>query len=186
MGAQQRLRLEVANLDAVLEHAHEHPAADGRRASGVAAVLDTHARVVADSALRLGEVLPTHQRQRLQVGLLFFEHGLHLPVLAALDARGGPLRLPGLEEGVLCSSMDLKRRTFTAVVWVWRIAFYTASLVAGVAPARRVGHDAVARERGGVGGVEPRQYGSSLSTPPEVVQHDLAAAAAEVVPGLVV
>ena len=53
VAAQQRLGPQVTDLDAVLEHAHQHMAADGRRPCGIAAVIDAHAAVVA----AIGEAL---------------------------------------------------------------------------------------------------------------------------------
>ena len=94
MGAQQRLRLQVANLDAALEHAHQHLGADGRRPRGVADVAHTHAAVVAHGALGLGEVLHALHRQRLQQRPLLLEHGLNLPARTAVDAWRGPLLFP--------------------------------------------------------------------------------------------
>lgn len=51
MGAQQRLRVQVADFKVVLEHAHQDTAADLGRARGVAAVFDLHATVFADRPL---------------------------------------------------------------------------------------------------------------------------------------
>jgi len=52
-----RSSIGSTTVDVTLEHAHEHEAADGRWPRGIAAVIDANAAIVADSALRLGEVL---------------------------------------------------------------------------------------------------------------------------------
>ena len=153
MGTQQRLRLEVADLDAVFEHTHQHPAADRRRACGVAAVLHAHATVVADRSLRLAEVLHARQRQRLQMGLLLLEHRLHLATRAAVDARGGPGDLPVLQERVLLvdglEAPSLERGGLGVADRVFH-----AALAVGIAHPGRVGDHAVVRQRGGVDRVE--------------------------------
>ena len=186
VGAQQGLCLQVADLDAALEHAHQHPAADGRRACGVAAVVDAHAAVVADGALGLGEVLHPQQGQGLQVGLLFLEHGLHLAAFAAVDARGRPLGLPVLQEGVLLfdrlEAPALQRRGLGVADGVLH-----GALAVGVAHARRVGHHAVVRQGRGIDRVEFGLVQVGLEHALlEVVEHDVVAAAAEVAPGLLV
>ena len=101
VGTYQRFGLEVANLDAVLEDAHQNQGADGGRACCVAAVVNAHAGVVIDGALGLGEILHTEDGKCLQVGLLFFEHGLHLAALTAVDTGGGPGHFPVLQKVVL-------------------------------------------------------------------------------------
>ena len=154
MGAQQRLRLEVADLDAVLEHAHQHAAGDGRGPRRVAAVIDAHA-VVAHGALRLGEELHAQRRQLLQQRSLLLEHGLNLAARAAVDARGCPLALPVLEEVVLLlqrlEAPPLQGRGLRVADGV-----LDAALAIGVTDPGRVGDHAVVRQRGGVHGVELR------------------------------
>jgi hypothetical protein len=101
VGAQQGMGAQIPHLDALLEQAHQHLGANGRRTRRVAAVVDAHTAVVADRALHLGEVLHARGRQRLQVGAFLLEHGLHLAALGPMDTRGRPLRFPVLQESVL-------------------------------------------------------------------------------------
>ena len=131
VGAQQRLRLEVADLDAVLEHAHQHPAADGRRPRGVAAVVDAHAAVVADGALRLGEVLHAHASAAAAAAAA---PPRTWPAPGGARCRGcarPPTCVSQCSRKSFCSSSDSKRRPFKAVAWVWPIAFSTLPLRLG-------------------------------------------------------
>lgn len=68
----------------MLEHAHQHVAADGGRPRRIAAVVDAHAAVVAHGAQSLSEVPHALWRQRLQERPLFLEHRLHLAARGAL------------------------------------------------------------------------------------------------------
>lgn len=86
VAALQGLAGQIADLDAVLEHPHQHPAADGRGARRIVAVLDLHTAVVAHPALGCGEIAQAHQWQRLQVQTFLLEHHLYLAALVAMDA----------------------------------------------------------------------------------------------------
>jgi hypothetical protein len=86
VGTQQGFGLEVANLDAVLEDAHQHQGANGGRACGVAAVVNAHAGVVVDGALGLGEILHAHDGQGLQVGIPEASVRININVLKAQTA----------------------------------------------------------------------------------------------------
>ena len=55
VGTQQRLCLEVADLQAVLEQVDQHQGVDGGGPAGVAAVINAYAAVVVHRALLLGE-----------------------------------------------------------------------------------------------------------------------------------
>src|SRR4051812_24783839 len=101
MRAQQGQRETVSDLDVAIEQAHQHPAADLRRACRVAAMVDADASVVGDGAFTLGEVGEALQRQRAEVGALLLEHGLYLTLGTAMDARRGPLGFPLFQERVL-------------------------------------------------------------------------------------
>ena len=79
--AQQGLGLQITDLQAALEDAHQHLGANGRRPRGVAAMGHAHAAVVAHGALLVTEVRHGQRGQGLQVGPLFFEHGLYLAAL---------------------------------------------------------------------------------------------------------
>ena len=101
MRTQQGLRLEVTDFQATRKQANQHPGANGRRTSGVAAVVNPHARVVVDGVLTLGKVLHAQHGQGQQMRLLFLEHSLNLTALAAVNALSGPLGFPVFEVLVL-------------------------------------------------------------------------------------
>ncbi len=120
------------------------------------------------------------------MGHLLLEHGLYLAAFAAVDARGRPLGLPVLEEGVLLfdrlEAPALERGGLGVADGV-----FDAALAVGVAHARRVRHHAVVRQGRGIDRVEFGLVQVGLEHALlEVVEHDVAAAAAEVAPGLLV
>jgi len=120
------------------------------------------------------------------MGLLFLEHGLHLAAFAAVDAQGGPLGLPVRKEDVLLfnrlEAPALQCRGLGVADGV-----FDAALAVGVAHARRVGHHAVVRQGRGIDRVELGLVQVGLEHALlEVVEHDVAATAAEVTPGLLV
>ncbi len=101
MGAQQYLRLEVADFQATGKFAHQHLAANGSRLGAIAAVVYPYARVVADHVDLVGEVFEVARRQSTQMGALFIKHHLNLATGTAVDPSGRPVRFPLIKEGVL-------------------------------------------------------------------------------------
>ena len=186
VGAQQGGAADVTDLDALGVDAHQYLGADGRRARGVAAVIHPHAAVVAYGAHRLVEILHAQQRQRLEVGALLLEHGLHLAPLGAVNALGCPVLLPVRQELVLgldgFESPALQGRGLGVADGMLHRA-----LAIGVTHPRRVGHHGVVRQGGGVHRVEIGLVQVGLQDAfLEVVQHHVLRAAAKVAKGLLV
>ena len=153
VAAQQVTRCQVANFNALGIDAHQHLGANGRRASGVAAVIDTHAAVITHGALDLIEILHPQQRQGFEVALLIGEHGLHLAPLGAVYALGRPVLLPVSQEFVLrlyrFKASPLQGGGLGVTNGVLHRAF-----AVGVTYPRWVGHHAVMGQCGGVDRVE--------------------------------
>ena len=101
MRAQQRLRVEIADLDRVLVDAHQHAAADGGWTRGVAAVVHPHRGVVPDGADHLGEGAKRLHRQAGAGAASPPGTSPHLALGAAVDAQRRPLLLPVHEELVV-------------------------------------------------------------------------------------
>ncbi len=134
-----------------------------------------HAAVVTHGALLVAEVGHGQRGQGLQLSALFFEHGLHLAALRAVDARGRPLGLPVFEVGVLLlnglEALALQGRCLGVANGV-----LDAALAVGVTHAGRVGYDLVVRQGGGVHGVEFGLVQVGLEHALlEVVEHHVAA-----------
>ena len=184
--AQQRLRAAVADLHQVFVQPHQHLLADGRRARGVVAVVHPHGGVVAHGAHQIAERREAQRRQRRQCCALLLEHGLHLALLPAVDARGGPAQLPVLQEVVLRPQRVEAPALERGGLGVLDRALH-GPLAVGVAHPGRIGHAAVVRQHGGIHGVQLGLVQVGLDDAfLEVVQHDVAGGAAEVAEGLLV
>jgi hypothetical protein len=130
VGAQQAPRLPGRGSRCAGRRCAPAPAADGRRARGVAAVVDAHAAVVAHRALHLAEVLHAHSGSGLQVRRA---PPRTWPAPGGARCRGcawPPSWSPSVQELVLLSR-DSKRRPFKAVAWVWPMALSTVPLRLG-------------------------------------------------------
>jgi hypothetical protein len=175
VSAQQGLGLQITDLQAMLEDAHQHFGANGGWTCGIAAMGHPHAAVVTHGALLVSEVGHGQQRQALQMRPLLLKHGLHLAALGAVDARGRPLGLPVLEVSVLLldglKALALEGRGLGMADGVLDAAF-----AVGVTHPGRIGHDLVVRQGGGVHGVEFGLVQVGLEHALlEVVEHHVAA-----------
>ena len=82
----------IQNLDLILVDPDRHLAADRRRVGGIVGMAHLGRSVIVDRPGFLLEIAERHQRQRLQIGLLFLEQLLDLPFGPAMD----PWRCPPL------------------------------------------------------------------------------------------
>lgn len=186
MGAQQGLRLTIADLEVMLEHAHQYAATDARRTGRIAAVVDPYASVVVDGTLGFDEILEALQWQRLQERTFLLKHGFDLAFRAAVNALRRPVGFPMFEEVVLLldrgETPALERRTLGMLYGIFHGTF-----AIGIPDTRRVSHHAVMCEHGGVDRVQLRFVQVRLDDPfLQVIENHIATTATEISPGLLV
>jgi hypothetical protein len=109
---QQRACAAVPDLQQVRVQAHRHLRADRRRARRVVAAVHPDGGVVAHGAHHVMEEGEARDRQRREAGALLLEHGLHLALLAPVDALGRPVAFRGsYRSGLMTPSLRLSRTT---------------------------------------------------------------------------
>ena len=116
--------------------------------------------------------------------LLFFEHGLHLAALTAVDTGGGPGHFPVLKEVVLLFD-SLKAPALKSSRLCMPNCVLNSAFAIGIPYAGGVTHHVVVLECGGVNGVELGLVDVGLEYAfLEVVQHHVSARPTEVAPCL--
>jgi len=110
--------LTQQNAGARIEQAHVHRiplhidlAADPSRRRSVVSSFHFHTAIQMNSPLSVLVIAERLQRQLLQDGFFFGEHGRHLPLRAAMDARVGPVFFPVIEIR-LCLFQSLEALAF--------------------------------------------------------------------------
>jgi len=103
------LGIEQTNVQLIPLHAQHAP--DPARRCAVVRGFDFDAAVEMHDALAVLVIAKRFERQRQQRGLLFGEHGGHLPLGGAVDARVGPALFPVIEVG-LGFVQSLEAQTF--------------------------------------------------------------------------
>ena len=94
MLAQQRAGAWIKQTHEHRVPLHMHPTSDPARRRSVVGCFNLDTTIQVYRALAILVVAERLQRQRLQVGLFFGEHGRHLPLGAAMDALVGPALFP--------------------------------------------------------------------------------------------
>lgn len=186
MAADQRQRVQVADLDLVLIEADQHLGADRGRARGIPGAVNLNGGVVLHRARALLEVAEALDRQRLEVGALLLEHLLDLALGPAVNALGRPLLFPMHEKGVLrLDRFEAPPRQSRGLGVLDRV--FHGPFSVRITNAGRIGHDRVMGEHRRVQAVQLRLVDVRADDALfQVIEHHVLAATAEVAEGLLV